>query len=290
MQGQGMDWGQIIGSVVGAAGNIGGGFAGRSSSSDGFSKKGAGEQALFEYGSAPLRAATLLRFAKEAGLHPLAVIGSGAQSSPVIQGQPGDNSAIGDGVARAFKGMGQDIYDSKMRNADQLTRDLNNLRLAVDIENEELKGQLLTEEINRIRNPPAPDPTPIGQVKTVDKQILPTQPGNASQEAGTEPMYQWRTTDSKGGQRKVLAEGMDEKFESDHVNSIIYNVENALEYLKNILHNPGSKGAPPKSRLPKGYTHWKYSPINKTWYPAKGKRMATNRRIVNHMNRTLDSF
>lgn len=288
------EWMDLAGSALGAVGSIGGGLLGRSQSSDGFSKKGAGQKYIFDIGTMPtygtLQGQYLGNMAKEMKVHPLAVLGQSAGGQPVIEGQPGDNRSIGDGVSRAFEGMGQDIRNARYRNMDALSRALHLDQQAADIEKTRASKELILEEIRRLKNPPAPDATPPGAVKTVDKQVLPVQKNDSSKEAGTEPMYQWRTVDRKGGQRKVLAEGMDEKFDSDHVNSIIYNVENALEYIKNMLHNPGSKGAPPKKRLPKGYDYWKYSPINKTWYPAKGKRLKTNRDIVKHMNKTLDSF
>lgn len=99
-----------IGPLISAVGNVGGGIAAGAStqSSDGFSKKGAGQQLQFEYGAAPTRAATLLRYAKTAGIHPLAVLGNqGMPSSPVIVGdsKPGTDYGIGNALDK----MGQDV-------------------------------------------------------------------------------------------------------------------------------------------------------------------------------------
>lgn len=152
------DWFDIGGSAIGAIGSIGGGMLGTSQSTDGFSKKGAAEQALFEYFGAPMRAKTLLRFSKEAGLHPLAVIGTGAQAQPVIAGQAGDNTSIGYGVSEAFKGIGQDITNARMRQQTEDMRDLELISKAQQIDNDVKYGELLTEQIRNIRNPPAPVP------------------------------------------------------------------------------------------------------------------------------------
>lgn len=260
------DWFDIGGSALGAIGSIGGGLIGSGKSSDGFSQKGAGQQLFFEQAAAPVRAKTLKRFAREAGLHPLAVIGSGAQSQPVIQGQSGDSSSIGYGVEQAFRGMGQDIKDSRLRQSTQMARDLDNLETTVRIRNEELRGEFLSEELRRLKNPPAPDPTPIGNLQVTPKQVIAkSSPGT---EVGHEAKDRW-AEDSRGRFHRIPAESVAEAQESSLSTQLKFTAMDVIDYLGGLGYNInpsmkikmdtlGPKGQ--GNKPPSGY-RWEYIPF-----------------------------
>lgn len=275
------DWFDIGGSALGAIGSIGGGIIGSQRSSDGFSKKGAGQQAIFEWGAAPIRAQTLLKFAKRAKLHPLAVLGTGAQSQPVIQGQPGDNSALGHGVSRAMNRMGQDISDASLRNQTRQMRDLDLIHKGVQIENDHKYGELLTEQIRKERNPPAPDPQPLqnADIKRMPAEVI---AGKEGAQHGSNPSeaYFSRRNPKTGTVVHFRAKG--EKFteatEEDFMANLNHNIHQGLVALTGTFippYNPPTHEKLKPGHVWKWSTQWPYQ----GWYQSEKASSRTKKAI-----------
>lgn len=260
------DWLDFGGSALGAIGSIGGGFMGQGQSMDGFSKKGSGQQLVFETASAQQRgineANKLLAMAGKAKIHPLALVGNTGPSSPVISGQAGDNSSIGYGVTDALKNIGQDITNANYRNQTAMQRDLTNLKLAVDIDREKAHKELLSEQLRQMKNPPAPSPTPevIRKPAEVIKGTQGAQHGSNPSEA------YFSRRDPKTG-RVIYFRGKGEKFteatEEDFAENLAYNIHKGIVILSGSFTPPYNP--PTNEPLMPGYV-WKWN----TRYPYQG--------------------
>lgn len=261
------DWFDIGGSAIGAIGSMGGGILGAGESSDGYSQKGAGQQLMGEFFGAPVRGKALLRFAKAAGLHPLAVIGSGATAQPVIAGQSGDNSSIGYGVSEALKGIGQDISSARMRQQNEDMRDLELIGKATEIDNDTKYGELLSEQIRQIRNPPAPipnstnsdvDTNPYGEgVITKKAEVISNKEG-ATRGSNASESYFTRQ-DPKTGRVvhfRSKAQGFAESTEEAFMANLAQNVHEGIVVLTGTFIPPYNP--PTDVPLKPGYV-WKWS-------------------------------
>lgn len=270
------DWFDIGGSALGAIGSIGGGILGAGKSTDGFSQKGAGQQLFFENAAAPTRAKTLLRFARHAGLHPLAVIGSGAQSQPVIQGQAGDNSSIGYGISKAFSGIGQDISNAKMRNLDEDSRRLQLLDAAVEIDNKHKYGELLTEQIRQLQNPAAPIPNQtIGAPADIKKMPAEVIAGKEGAQHGSNPSEAYFSRREPKGGKVIHFRAKGEKFteatEEDFMANLAHNIHQGIVVLSGTFTPPYNP--PTYVKLKPGHV-WKWNNTfpYQGWYQGISKK------------------
>ena len=240
------DWSSIIGSGIGALGSIGGGIVAGGNSSDGFSQKGAYQKARFDYRSAPLRARAFLRYAKEAGLHPLALLGSGGLSSTqVISGDQGFANDYG--IADAMRQIGQDISSAQDRAADRDMRDLNYLIRLEDVKGRDLENQILQEQLRILRNPPAPKDQ---HGKGVTQPLFEYEPkrvpaeGNIGTEVGHAAATQWFNLE--GAYFKGMSERFADASEEDFAAK--------ARYWSKMLQSEVAPYQPPKHiKLPKGY-------------------------------------
>lgn len=262
------DWFDIGSSALGAVGSIGGGLVASGKSSDGFSKKGNGQWLTFETSTAPQqgdnKGRQLLYMAKAAGLHPLALTGQNFSSSPAIAGQPGDTSALGQGISDAFQGVGQDIRNAKMRNETQLLRDLEMLKIAADIKGQNIQNEMLSEQLRQIKNPPAP--TQGESIKKIPKQVISkSAPGT---EVGNEARDRW-VEDSKGRFHRIPAESVADAQESSLSTQAKFTAMDIVDYLGGLGYyiNPGMKikmdslGPRGKGNAPKPGYKWVYVPF-----------------------------
>lgn len=279
------DWFDIGGSALGAIGSIGGGFLGAGKSTDGFSQKGAGQQLAFETANAGVRgknqAKDLNTFAKWTGLHPLAALGGVSSSQPIIQGQPGDNSSIGYGVSRAMNQMGQDISDATMRNQTREMRDLDLIHKAVQINNDNKYGELLTEQIRKERNPPAPYPEPIqnAEIKKMPAEVI---AGTGGAQHGSNPSeaYFSRRNPKTGTVVHFRAKG--EKFteatEEDFIANLTHNIHQGIVALTGTFippYNPPTNVELKPGHVWKWNTQWPYQ----GWYQSEKPEVRTKRAI-----------
>lgn len=267
---EGFDWAGLAGSALGAVGSIGGGMASAGSSSDGFSKKGFGQWLAAQDANAEklgdIDARKILAMSKKARIHPLALVGINPSSGPVISGQSGDNYGIGRGIEEAFQGMGQDIKDSRLRQSTQMARDLDNLETTIRIRNEELRGQYLEEDLRRLKNPPSPDPTPIGGLQVTPKQVIAK--SSAGTEVGHEAKDRW-AEDSRGRFHRIPAESVAEAQESSLSTQLKFTAMDVLDYLGGLGYNINPSMKLKMDRLgpkgqgnnpPSGY-RWVYVPF-----------------------------
>lgn len=249
------DW---IGPVISAVGNIGGGVAAGASqqSSDGFSKKGAGQQLQFEYGAAPTRAATLLRYSKAAGIHPLAALGQPfTTSAPTVvgSGKYGSDYGVGDALDR----MGQDIsraQAAKLSPEERKALLLDNEAKTIRNGNMSKEGQLLDLEIQKaMRDQPLP-PARVDDLGNVSppntvfkrKEMMPEgQPGT---EPGHSPASQWFNLEG------AYFKGMSDRFADASEEDIMAKAR----YWKKMLWSEVAPYPPPKHKKLPGSTRWKW--------------------------------
>lgn len=272
MSGTGFDWAGLAGSALGAIGSIGGGMAGAGSSSDGFSKKGFGQWLAAQNANAELLgeidARKLTSMARSAKIHPLALVGINPSNGPVIAGQSGDSQSIGYGIENAFRGMGQDIKDSRLRQSTQTARDLDNLETTIRIRNEELRGQYMAEDLRRLRNPPAPEPSPTGnnnqQILKKPAEVI---AGTGGAQHGSNPSEAYFSRREPKTGKVVHFRGKGEKFteatEEDFAENLAYNVHKGIVVLSGSFTPPYNP--PTNVPLKKGYV-WKWN----TQYPYQG--------------------
>lgn len=212
--------------------------------------------------------------AKEAGLHPLAVLGSqGSSFSPVSLFQ--DNSVTPPSRSPAnkhsiYRDLGQDI--SRAIGATQTKEERMRDALTTEhmhLENELLKAQILN--INRPNNPPFPgsgsfDMLP-GQGSNSPVSLTPARrvmsPNDApQQEAGDRPDVSFSRT--RSGRVPMIPEGLSESLEDDMIGRWMWRARNQF------INNFGFGTTPSMNELPKGARRWVWNIPAQEWQPDYG--------------------
>lgn len=294
-----MDWGSVIGGGLSAAGSIASGLLGN---------RGSGHSAQYyadvNYKQARSLALNqpswLVEGAKNAGLHPLAVLGMNVGSGQSFSmGDTGSNykdtswlNDAGQGIARAAGAL----VDRKTRaQQDQF----NQVQMQQKLENNDLQNQLLRAQIRQYgvddavatlangarmaithqqQNPPFPvsrngtvidgqgDSTVSSLFKVKPPELWANHPQTPFAEAGSHPEIKWTRT-AFGGYSPVRSQALEEALEDDYIGGLRFNVRNGLGSIRS-----DQRFAPPREYLPdrgkSGQYYWLYDIINGDWFPA----------------------
>lgn len=291
-----MDWGSVIGGGLSAAGSIASGLLGN---------QGSGHSAQYyidkniEYEKeiARSRPGWLVQGAKNAGLHPLAVLGMSTSSGPSFSmGDTGSNyqdvswlNDAGQGIARAAGAL----VDRKTRAQQE---QFNQVQMQQKLENNDLQNQLLRAQIrqygvddavatlangarmaitNQQQNPPFSvgrngavidgqgDSTVSSLFKVKPAEIVASEPSRPGTEAGSVTDLGFTRTND-GGYSPVMSNDAKQRIEDDLVGEIGWNVRNRIPSAFSL-----SSVAPPSSFLPNGdakrYT-WIFDIPRGAWY------------------------
>lgn len=294
-----MDWGSVIGGGLSAAGSIASGLLGN---------QGSGHSAQYyidkniEYEKeiARSRPGWLVQGAKNAGLHPLAVLGMSTSSGPSFSmGDTGSNyqdvswlNDAGQGIARAAGAL----VDRKTRAQQE---QFNQVQMQQKLENNDLQNQLLRAQIRQYgvddavatlangarmaithqqQNPPFPvsrngtvidgqgDSTVSSLFKVKPPELWANHPQTPFAEAGSHPEIKWTRT-AFGGYSPVRSQALEEALEDDYIGGLRFNVRNGLGSIRS-----DQRFAPPREYLPdrgkSGQYYWLYDIINGDWFPA----------------------
>lgn len=205
--------------------------------------------------------------AKAAGLHPLYAMGANTHSfNPVAVGverEPSSPSPL-----KALGSMGQDVSRAIMSTQTESERQRDALLmdgLRLDNEGKVLENQIRASQLAKMQVGPAmpssvesenfiPGQGNGPKIKTVPVERAASATGRPAQEAGWKPDVGLARTDK--GLVPVIPKDMSEAYESDLLGSIGWQVRNRLMPMVD------RSIAPPKHMLPKGYTHWEYSPLH----------------------------
>ena len=294
-----MDWGSVIGGGLSAAGSIASGLLGN---------RGSGHSAQYyadvNYKQARSLALNqpswLVEGAKNAGLHPLAVLGMNVGSGQSFSmGDTGSNykdtswlNDAGQGIARAAGAL----VDRKTRaQQDQF----NQVQMQQKLENNDLQNQLLRAQIRQYgvddavatlangarmaithqqQNPPFPasrngtvidgqgDSTVSSLFKVKPPELWANHPQTPFAEAGSHPEIKWTRT-AFGGYSPVRSQALEEALEDDYIGGLRFNIRNGLGSIRS-----DQRFAPPREYLPdrgkSGQYYWLYDIINGDWFPA----------------------
>lgn len=212
----------------------------------------------------------------DAGLHPLAALGTNAsQFSPVsasIMPEVSDSKG-------AFARFGQNLSRSYVATASEDERIASKLRL----ENMRLQNKLLEGQITSINNPSNPPMPVAGSSNFVDGQgnsgamvVRPSertasQAGREAQEAGWRPDVSYSRTDT--GLVPVIPRGLSESLEDDLIGQILWRIRNQ------VAPNFGRGGKPPVNQLPRGADHWRWDKFNQQFVPGTTRRRSFGREV-----------
>lgn len=293
-----MGWGSVIGGGLSAVGSIASGLLGN---------RGSGHSAQYyadvNYKQARSLALNqpswLVEGAKNAGLHPLAVLGMNVGSGQSFSmGDTGSDykdtswlNDAGQGIARAAGAL----VDRKTRaQQDQF----NQVQMQQKLENNDLQNQLLRAQIRQYgvddavatlangarmaithqqQNPPFSvsrngtvidgqgDSTTSELFKVKPPELWANHPQTPAAEAGSHPEVKFART-ALGGYAPVRSQAMEEALEDDYYGGISYNIRNRIGTSLSA-----QSFAPPRDSLPdRGKTGrwiWMFDPYSGDWYP-----------------------
>lgn len=212
--------------------------------------------------------------ARRSGIHPLAALGVNPASGPSMSvGDTGgggpDFGSIGQDLSRAISAQStQDERDSKIK-------DLQIESLQADNASKHIANATAASQLQKLQQvgPPFPGSTSFipgqgnsGQVRVVPNEVPSHQSAASADEiAGQTPDVAFSRTGK--GLYPVIPEKMAEQYESDFQGYLAWVARNRLTPML----GSGSKySTPDKSRLPKGYTDWRWSSLY-GWIPTKRK-------------------
>ena len=302
-----MDWGSVIGGGLSAAGSIASGLLGN---------QGSGHSAQYyidkniEYEKeiARSRPGWLVQGAKNAGLHPLAVLGMSTSSGPSFSmGDTGSNyqdvswlNDAGQGIARAAGAL----VDRKTRAQQE---QFNQVQMQQKLENNDLQNQLLRAQIRQYgvddavatlangarmaithqqQNPPFPvsrngtvidgqgDSTVSSLFKVKPAEITANDPSTPSSEAGSHPEIRFTRT-ATGGYAPIRSSVLEEALEDDLLGSISWNIRNHLGTMSN-----DQRFAPPRDNLSDPRNDWFYDALRGEWYEVSPGQKLRNRSFL----------
>ena len=260
----------VLGALIGGATSILGGILGSSS------KK---KESQLEYERQKEFAQHGIRWkvedAKQAGIHPLYAVGA-PTTTYAAQAATGTDY----GLAQAGQDIGRAI-DAKRTHSerDKATLDTAN---ALQLQNMELRNELLSTQIAKIRGagqpPPIPGsgnflidgqgdshnllpPHPVGAVEELPLDRIVAQPTDLTSEPGAVTERGWLKTPT--GYAPVMSRDAKERLEEDLIGMLTWNIRNRL--------NPslGVRGREPPIPVPKGYDRWQYDPVKQEYRPVK---------------------
>lgn len=180
-----------------------------------------------------------------AGIHPLAALGMNpASGSGVSLFTPQAEN----GMAQGLAGMGQDISRAIMANKSQQEKDAaySEAAKAADIENRDLKNQLLRLQLRRAANEDQPS------VPKPQENLMPA-PGDTSHTEGSQPSVSWYEP-TPGVYRPSPSKTYKESIEDDWIRQGIASYEQLIA----PLHSPSYNRPPSHVPLKPGH-HWVYS-------------------------------
>lgn len=293
-----MDWGSVIGGGIQAAAGIGSALIGGNKSS------GHSYQYYLDRDYNQLRRIAenqpswLVQGAKNAGLHPLAVMGmpltSGSSHSMGDMGGYQDSSwlnDVGQGIGRAAGAL----VDRKTRAQQEA---YNEAKMGLDLENAKLQNELIQSNIkvnefdmlrqaardaerainNQQQVPSFPvgrngavingqgDSTTSSLFKVKPPELWANHPETSFAEAGSHPEIKFART-ALGGYSPVRSQALEEALEDDYLGGFRYNLRNGLG---TALSDP--RFAPPKEYLPdkgkSGRYYWLFDNVNGDWFAA----------------------
>lgn len=305
-----MSWGQAIGGIGQAIGGIASAFGGGGSGFD----SGDYQHALdMDYANQERivknQPSWIVEGAKNAGLHPLAVLGVNfAQGSTHSIGSGGFGggrdyswlSDAGQGIGRAAGALlskedraKQQAYDESRMALDIENKQLQNdaIRLNMDATKQDMVRQLARDsERSLISHAQTPgfsvgvdgrttrsvidgqnDATGSSLFKVKPPELFASHPGTPAAEAGTHPEIKFVRTAS-GGYAPVRSQALEEALEDDLLGSISWNIRNGLGNMSN-----DQRYAPPRDYLPSPSHDWFYDGIRGEWYPVKKGDKLRNR-------------
>lgn len=205
--------------------------------------------------------------AQAAGIHPLFALGGQTASyTPVSNSIMPDTS-----MADAMAGMGQNIHRAigQTRTAEEKEMAALNLASArTQLEGQQLDNAIRASQLQKLGSTQPPmagsDNFAPGQgnspvmVKPAERTA--SQAGRLAQEAGWRPDVSYSRTDT--GLTPMVPTSLSESLEDDIIGKFMWRIRNQL------LPNINGGGAPPKSQLPKGATHWEWSRKAQEWRPS----------------------
>lgn len=292
-----MDWGSVIGGGLSAAGSIASGLLGNSGGSGHSYQYYLDRDYNQQQRLAQNYPSWVVEGAKNAGLHPLAVLGMNMGSgSSFSMGSDGstykDTSWLNDagqGIARAAGAL----VDRKTRAQQE---EFNQVQMQQKLENNDLQNQLLRAQIrqygvddavatlangarmaitNQQQNPPFSvgrngavidgqgDSTVSSLFKVKPAEIVASEPSRPGTEAGSVTDLGFTRTND-GGYAPVMSNDAKQRIEDDLVGEIGWNVRNRIPSAFSL-----SSVAPPSSFLPNGdakrYT-WVFDIPRGAWY------------------------
>lgn len=248
-------WGEAIGAVAG-------GLANRLFSSKP-SMKNAWETAKIQGYQTSQHLPNLIKGAKEAGIHPLAALGSSVPSFSGGATVGGSDSGMGQDIGRAITAglTGRSRQEARMN------------ELALErgqLENDLLRSQIAKESSSQVA-PALPSPTDrngafSGQgdaFNLIPSQSTASNSGRPETQAGAINSYQYAATPG-GGYSIVRSKDMTERLEDDPLGTAEWHIRNRIIPMRKGLTPPDPKQYP----LPKGATHWVWSRFGQEFVPA----------------------
>lgn len=292
-----MDWGSVIGGGIQAAAGIGSALIGGNKSSGHSYQYYLDRDYNQSRRIAENQPSWLVQGAKNAGLHPLAVMGmpltSGSSHSMGDMGGYQDSSwlnDVGQGIGRAAGAL----VDRKTRAQQEA---YNEAKMGLDLENAKLQNELIQSNIkvnefdmlrqaardaersinNQQQVPAFPvgrngavisgqgDSTTSSLFKVKPPELWANHPQTPFAEAGSHPEVKFTRT-ALGGYSPVRSQALEEALEDDYLGGLRYNIRNGLG---SITSDPAF--APPREYLPdrgtSGRYVWMFDPYSGDWYP-----------------------
>lgn len=302
-----MPWGSVIGGIGQAIGGIASAFGG--SGGSGFDS-GDYQHALdMDYANQERivknQPSWIVEGAKNAGLHPLAVLGTNfAQGSTHSIGSYSGGgkdyswlSDAGQGIGRAAGALlskedraKQQAYDESRMALDLENKQLQNdsIRLNMDATKQDMVRQLARDSERSLINHAQTPGFSVGVDGRTTRSVIDGQnnatgsrfftakppevavshPSTPAAEAGTHPEIKFVRT-ANGGYTPVRSTALEEALEDDLLGSISWNVRNYLGQFTN-----DQRFAPPRDYLPSSDHDWVYDGLRGEWYALrKGEQM-----------------
>lgn len=303
-----MDWGSVIGGGIQALGGVASGLLGNSGGSGHSYQYYLDRDYNQQQRLAQQYPSWVVQGAKNAGLHPLAVLGMNMGSgSSFSMGSDGSSykdtswlNDVGQGIGRAAGAL----VDRKTRaQQDQF----NQVQMQQKLENNDLQNQLLRAQIRQYgvddavatlangarmaithqqQNPPFPvsrngtvidgqgDSTVSSLFKVKPAEITANDPSTPSSEAGSHPEIRFTRT-ATGGYAPIRSSVLEEALEDDLLGSISWNIRNHLGTMSN-----DQRFAPPRDNLSDPRNDWFYDALRGEWYEVSPGQKLRNRSFL----------